>query len=92
MSGTIHVNTELMRELGSRFQENCEIARTKMISELQSMNAQIESDWIGLSRTHYDELFHQWVQSAQSLITWGDEIGAHLTKTAEYFDNVDQSS
>lgn len=92
MSGTIHVNTELMRELGRRFQENCEIARTKMIAELQSMTAQMEGDWVGLSRNHYDGLFRQWCQSAQSLITWGDEIGVHLTKTAEHFDNVDQSS
>ena len=92
MGGTIHINTELMRELGRRFQDNCEIARTRMISDLQSMNAQIEGDWVGLSRNHYDQLFHQWVQSAQSLITWGDEIGIHLTKTAEYFDNVVQSS
>lgn len=92
MSGTIHVNTDLMRELGRRFQENCEIARTKMISELQSMTAQMEGDWVGFSRTHYDELFRQWCQSAQSLVTWGEEIGVHLNKTAEYFDNVDRSS
>ena len=92
MSGTIHVNTDLMRELGRRFQDNCEIARTKMIAELQSMTAQMEGDWVGLSRAHYDQLFQQWCQSAQSLVTWGEEIGVHLTKTAEYFDNVDQAS
>ncbi len=92
MAGTIHVNTEMMRELGRRFQDNCEIARTKMIAELQSMTAQMEGDWVGLSRTHYDELFRQWCQSAQSLVTWGEEIGVHLNKTAEYFDNVDQAS
>ena len=92
MSGTIHVNTELMRELGRRFQENCDICRSKMIVELQGITAQMEGDWVGLSRTHYDELFQHWCQSAQSLITWGEEIGLHLTKTAEYFDNVDRSS
>lgn len=45
-----------------------------------------------LSRTYYDELFRQWCQSAQSLVTWGEEIGTHLAETAEYFDNVDQAS
>lgn len=92
MSGTIHVNTELMRQLGARYQQNCEFARSKMISELQGISAQMEGDWVGVSRNHYNELFQQWCQSAQSLITWGEEIGLHLTKTAEFFDNVNQTS
>ena len=92
MSGTIHVNTELMRQLGRRYQENCEFARSKMISELQGLTAQMEGDWVGMSRNHYNELFQHWCQSAQSLITWGEEIGLHLNKTAEFFDNVDQTS
>ncbi len=92
MSGTIHVNTDMMRELGRRFQENCEFCRTKMISELQGITSQMEGDWVGVSRVRYEELFGHWCQSAQSLITWGEDIGLHLSKTAQYFDNVDQSS
>jgi len=91
MSGTIHVNTELMRELGSRFRLNCQYAQEKIIGELRAMSAQMEGDWIGVSRTHYDELFQHWCQSAQNLITWGEEIGQHLDRTANYFDNADRS-
>ena len=54
MSGTIHINTELMRQLGTRFQENCDIARNKMIAELQGITAQMEGDWVGISRNHYN--------------------------------------
>jgi len=92
VSGTIHVNTEMMRQLGMRYQENCEFCRVKMIAELQALTSQMEGDWVGISRIHYEELFQHWCQSAQSLITWGEEIGLHLSKTAEYFDNVDQVS
>ena len=91
MSGTIHVNTELMRELGRRFQLNCQYAQEKIIDELRAMTGQMEGDWVGVSRIHYDELFQHWCQSAQSLITWGQEIGVHLDKTANYFEQADNS-
>jgi WXG100 family type VII secretion target len=91
MSGTIHVNTDLMRLLGRRFLEISEYCQTQLITELQNISAQIEGDWIGVSRQRYDELFQQWRQSSQSLLTWGQEIGQHLNNTANQFDNADQS-
>jgi WXG100 family type VII secretion target len=91
MSGTIHVNTELLRDLGRRFQLNSQFAQEKLIDELRSLTAQTEGDWVGVSRIHYEELFAHWCQSAQSLIVWGQEIGLHLDKTAQYFETADQS-
>lgn len=92
MSGTIHINTDLLRELGRRFELNTLYAQDKIINELRAMTGQLEGDWVGVSRAHYDELFQHWCQSAQSLINWGHDIGLHLEKTAQQFDNVDQSS
>lgn len=91
MSSTIHVNTELLRDLGNRFLLNSQYAQEKLINELRSLTAQTEGDWVGVSRMHYEELFAHWCQSAQSLITWGQEIGQHLDRTAQYFENADQS-
>jgi WXG100 family type VII secretion target len=91
MSGTIHINTELMRDLAARFQLNCQYAQEKLIAELRAMSAQVESDWVGISRNHYDELFQQWCHSVQSLITWGEQIGTHLNNTANHFDQADNS-
>ncbi len=91
MSGTIHVNTELLRDLGNRFLLNSQYAQEKLINELRALTAQTEGDWVGVSRMHYEELFAHWCQSAQSLVTWGLEIGQHLDKTAQYFENADRS-
>ncbi len=91
MSGTIHINTELMRDLGRRFQLNCQYAQEKIIDELRAMTGHMEGDWVGVSRIHYNELFQHWCQSAQSLISWGQEIGVHLDNTANYFDQADNS-
>ncbi|HZS77970.1 MAG TPA: WXG100 family type VII secretion target [Ktedonobacteraceae bacterium] len=90
--GNIHINTDLLRQLGQRFLENCEYAQTRMVAELRAMTAQIEGDWQGVSRMHYDELFNHWVQSVNSLVTWGEDIGRHLSQTADQFDNVDRSA
>ncbi|MEO6891105.1 MAG: WXG100 family type VII secretion target [Ktedonobacteraceae bacterium] len=87
----IHIDTEIMRQLGRRFVEVSEYSHNQLISELQSMTSQIEGDWQGISRQRYDELFQHWIQSAQSLLNWGQDIGRHLQTTAEQFDAADQS-
>ncbi len=89
--GTIHVNTDVMRELGQRFVECNQYFREQLIPELQRLTAQMEGDWTGLSRQRYEELFQGWVQSSQSLINWGTDIGQHVSMTAEQFDNADRS-
>jgi WXG100 family type VII secretion target len=89
--GTIHINTDVMRQLGRRFIEVSEYSHNQLVSELQHMSTQLEGDWQGISRYHYEELFQHWVQSAQSLLTWGNDIGTHLQKTADQFDQADHS-
>ncbi len=87
----IHIDTEIMRQLGQRFVEVSEYSHNQLISELQSMTSQIEGDWQGVSRQRYDDLFQHWTQSAQSLLNWGQDIGHHLQTTAAQFDAADQS-
>jgi WXG100 family type VII secretion target len=89
--GTIHINTDVMRQLGKRFIEVSEYSHNQLISELQQMSTQLEGDWQGMSRQHYEELFLHWVQSAQSLLIWGNDIGVHLQRTADQFDQADRS-
>jgi WXG100 family type VII secretion target len=89
--GTIHVNTDLMRQLGRRFIQCNEYIRNQLIPELQHLTAQMEGDWVGVSRARYDELLQGWTQSASSLQNWGNDIGQHIYHTADQFDNADRS-
>lgn len=89
--GTIHINTDEMRQLGRRFVECNEYIRDQLIPELQRLSASMESDWTGVSRVRYDDLFQHWTQSALSLESWGQDIGQHVSLTAEQFDNADRS-
>jgi WXG100 family type VII secretion target len=89
--GTIHVNTDLMRELGQRFVECNLYMREQLIPQMQHITAQMEGDWVGASRYRYDELFNGWMQSSQSLVNWGTDIGNHVSQTANQLDNADRS-
>lgn len=89
--GTIHINTDQLRILGQRFTQNNEYIRTQLIPELQRLSASIEEDWSGASRLRYDDLFQGWMQSALSLERWGEDIGQHISQTAQQFDNADHS-
>jgi len=89
--GTIHANTDQIRQLGNQFVQCNEYIRNQLIPELQRLSASTESDWVGVSRVRYDDLFQHWIQSALSLERWGEDIGQHVYQTAQQFDNADRS-
>ena len=89
--GTIHVNTDLMRQLGNRFIQCNEYIRSQLLPDLQNLTGQMEGDWVGVSRARYDELLQGWTQSAYSLQNWGNDIGQHIYSTADQFDNAYRS-
>ena len=89
--GTIHVNTDQLRDLGNRFVAGNEYIRSQLIPELQRLSGSMEGDWVGVSRVRYDELFQSWIQSALSLEKWGEDIGQHVYQTAQQFDTADHS-
>ncbi len=88
---TIHIDTEVMRQLGRRYQDWCDFLRNSMMSELRNLSGQLEGDWQGTSRQHYDNLLQQWEQSIAGSLDSGNDLGNHLSNTANRFDNADNS-
>jgi WXG100 family type VII secretion target len=88
---TIHVNTDVMRQLGNRFLDWNNKMQNEMNPELRNLTAHLESDWQGVSRAHYDELVQRWEQNIANLVNNGEELGRHLTTTAQQFDEADRS-
>ncbi len=89
--GNIHVNTDLMRHLGALFVQLNEQIQSQLEPQIQSASAELEGDWIGVSRQHFDTMLMQWRSSVSSLTNWGDSIGQHLQETASKFEQADNS-
>lgn len=88
---TIHVNTDLMRNLGQVFvQLNDQIAN-QIEPQVQNHTSELESDWQGVSRQRYEQLYQDWRSATQRVVQAGEEIGRHLQDTATRFEQVDQS-
>ena len=88
---TIHVNTDVMRQLGSRFIGWNNKMQNEMNPELRNLTAQLENDWQGVSRAHYDDMVRSWEQNIANLINIGEQLGNHLNNTAQQFDDADRS-
>ena len=89
--GTIHVNTDLMRNLGQVFvQLNDQIAN-QIEPQIQSNTSQLESDWQGVSRQRYEQMYQDWRAATQRVVAAGEDLGRHLQDTATRFEQVDQS-
>jgi WXG100 family type VII secretion target len=80
-----------MQQLGKRFSDWNEYIRDQMMSELRNLSSQLENDWQGVSRQHYDSLLQNWETNIQRLITQGDDMGQHLYRTADRFNQADNS-
>lgn len=87
----IHVNTDSMRHLGSLYNQLNLQLQNQMLSTIQTTISHLESDWQGSSRIHYEQLFQEWQLAAKRIIAAGENIGNHLTATAERFDQADNS-
>jgi uncharacterized protein YukE len=66
--GTIHVNTDTMRQLAQAYLTWNNTLQTQMLPQLQSLISQLEGDWIGVGRQDYDSQIQTWQQSLNSLI------------------------
>ena len=91
MSGTIHINTNQLRQLGTHFITCNKYIREKIIPELEHLSIIAEGEWTGASRLHYDELFHQWNIDAQNLFDSGIAINHYVSTTANKIDHADHS-
>jgi WXG100 family type VII secretion target len=88
--GTNHVKTDQMRQLGNLFAQLNEQIASQLEPQIQHLTGQLESDWLGVSRQHFEYALSVWRATAARLVTNGEEIGRHLQETAVRFDNVDQ--
>ena len=89
---TIHVNTDLMRQLGQLFVQLNDQIQNQTAPQIQSHIGNLESDWQGVSRQRFEQLFSDWRSAANQLVAQGDQIGQHLQTTATQFENVDSQS
>jgi len=88
----IHVNTDLMRQLGLVFVQLNDQIQNQIEPNIQNQTSQLESDWQGISRQRFEDLIQQWRSATNQVIQTGEDLGRHLQNTAQQFENVDQSS
>ncbi len=88
---TIHVNTDVMRQLAQAYLTWNNTIQTQMVPQLQSLSAQLEGDWVGVSRQDYDNQLQSWIQSLNALIASGQGLGNHVMNTANQFESADRS-
>jgi len=88
---TIHVNTDLMRQLGQVYVQLNDQIQNQIEPQIQNNTNQLESDWQGVSRQRYEQLYQQWRSATQQVVAAGEDLGRHLQDTATRFEQVDQS-
>ena len=88
----IHVNTDLMRQLGQVFVQLNDQIQNQIEPNIQNQTSQLEGDWQGVSRQRFEQLIQQWRSATNQVVQTGEDLGRHLQNTAQQFENVDQSS
>ena len=88
---TIHVDTELLRQLGQKFVQLNDQIQTQIEPQIQSVTGQLESTWQGQSRIRYEQMYQDWRAATNRIITTGEDLGRHLVSTATQFEQADSS-
>jgi len=89
---TIHVDTDLMRQLGQIFVQLNDLLHSQTEPQIQNYIGQLEGDWQGVSRQRFEQMFGEWRAAADRLVAQGEDLGRHLQNTATQFENVDTQS
>ena len=89
---TIHINTDMMRQLGQLFIQLNEQINNQIQPQIQNFTGQLEGDWQGMSRQSFEQLYQQWRAATQQVASIGEDLGRHLQNTANQFEQVDQQS
>jgi len=88
----IHVNTDLMHQLGQTFVQLNDQISNQIQPQIQNLIGALESDWQGVSRQRFEQMFQDWRSYSQQIVSHGEDIGHHLQNTAQQFENIDQVS
>ena len=89
--GTIHINTDALRQLGRVFYQLNEQINNSIEPQIQGMTNQVEGDWQGVSRQRYEQMYQDWRSATQRIVQVGEDLGNHLQDTATRFEQADQS-
>jgi len=89
--GTIHINTDLLRQLGRVFYQLNEQINNSIEPQIQNTTNQVESDWQGVSRQRYEQMYQDWRLATQHIVQVGEDLGRHLEDTANRFEQADHS-
>ena len=88
---TIHINTDLLRQLGRVFTQLNDEINNSIEPQIQNTTNQVEGDWQGASRQRYEQMYQDWRSATQRIVQVGEDLGSHLQNTATQFEQADQS-
>lgn len=88
---SIHVNSDWMRQLGQIFVQLNDQIQNEIEPQIQNYTNQLESDWQGVSRQRFEQMYQQWLATIRQAVVQGEDIGRLLQNTAMLFDQADQS-
>jgi WXG100 family type VII secretion target len=91
LMATIHVNTNLMRQLGQIFVQLDEQIANQIRPDIQHHIGRLEGDWQGVSRQRFEQMFQEWRSAVDNVVQYGEDIGRHLQDTAQRFETADKS-
>ncbi len=89
--GTIHINTDLLHQLGRVFYQLNDQINNSIEPQIQNTTNQVEGDWQGVSRQRYEQMYQDWRSATQRVVQVGEDLGRHLDDTATRFEQADQS-
>ena len=89
--GTIHINTDQLRQLGQVFVQLNDQINNSIEPQIQNYTNQVESDWQGVSRQQYEQMYQEWRSATQRIVSTGEDLGRLLQDTATRFEQADQS-
>jgi WXG100 family type VII secretion target len=88
---TIHINTDMMRQLSQVFIQLNEQIANQIEPQIQNTTSQLEGDWQGVSRQTYEQMYQDWRSATQSIVALGENIGHLLQNTATLFEQADRT-
>ena len=88
---TIHINTDLLRQLGQVFIQLNEQINNDIEPQIQNVTGQVEGDWQGVSRQRYEQMYQDWRAATERVVSTGEDLSRHLQDTAARFEQADQS-
>jgi WXG100 family type VII secretion target len=88
---TIHINTDLLRQLGQHFNQLNEQVQNQIQPLIYNTAGQLEADWQGTSRHQFDSMYSDWHTQVDRIVASGQDISRHLQTTADQFEQADRS-